>query len=237
MFERFTNRARGVMRRTEDEARLLGHNYIDTEHFLLALVYDQGGTAARVLRSLGVEEPAVRDLVDQAVSRGSGAPEGHIPFTPRGKQVLELTLREALQLGCNYLGTEHMLLALFRVGEGVALQVLTQLGVERAAAARQIALLTGRRGTGGAGSQTSSGAPAETEPPEAEPAEAEPARVSFPAGVVVAQLQRISGRLTEIERRLGTDEMAALRAEVARLTALLREHGISADPPPVARQP
>jgi ATP-dependent Clp protease ATP-binding subunit ClpC len=128
MFERFTDRARHSVVAAQDEARSLGHNYIGTEHLLLGLLAEPDGIAGRVLAQLGIAAEGTRADVEQVVGRGDSSPSGHIPFTPRAKKVLELSLREALQLGHNYIGTEHILLGLVREGEGVAAQVLTRRG-------------------------------------------------------------------------------------------------------------
>jgi len=130
VFERFTDRARRTVVFAQEEARMLNHDYIGTEHILLGLLREEEGVAARALTSLGVSLEAVRRDVGEIVGRGSEVPRGHIPFTPRAKKVLELSLREALQLGHNYIGTEHILLGLIREGEGVAAQVLQKLGAD-----------------------------------------------------------------------------------------------------------
>jgi ATP-dependent Clp protease ATP-binding subunit ClpC len=130
LFERFTDRARRVVVLAQEEARLLNHNYIGTEHILLGLLNEGEGIAAKALESLGINLSAVREQVVEIIGQGQQAPTGHIPFTPRAKKVLELSLREALQLGHNYIGTEHILLGLIREGEGVAAQVLQKLGAE-----------------------------------------------------------------------------------------------------------
>jgi len=130
MFERFTDRARRVVVLAQEEARLLNHNYIGTEHILLGLLNEGEGIAAQALENLAIELKSVRDEVVKIIGQGQQSPSGHIPFTPRAKKVLELSLREALQLGHNYIGTEHILLGLIREGEGVAAQVLQQLGAE-----------------------------------------------------------------------------------------------------------
>ncbi len=130
MFERFTDRARRVVVLAQEEARLLNHNYIGTEHILLGLIHEGEGVAARALESLGINLDGVRHEVVEIIGQGQQAPSGHIPFTPRAKKVLELSLREALQLGHNYIGTEHILLGLIREGEGVAAQVLQKLGAD-----------------------------------------------------------------------------------------------------------
>jgi ATP-dependent Clp protease ATP-binding subunit ClpA len=130
VFERFTGRARRVVVLAQEEARMLNHNYIGTEHILLGLIGEGEGLAARALQSLRISLEAVRSEVESIVGQGQAAPTGHIPFTPRAKKVLELSLREALQLGHNYIGTEHILLGLIREGQGVAAQVLQKLGAD-----------------------------------------------------------------------------------------------------------
>ena len=128
MFERFTDRARRVVVLAQEEARLLNHDYIGTEHILLGLVHEEQGVAARALTELDISLEAVRTEVEETVGQGTSPSPGHIPFTPRAKKVLELSLREAIQLGHNYIGTEHILLGVIREGEGVAAQVLVKLG-------------------------------------------------------------------------------------------------------------
>src|SRR3974377_959596 len=144
MFERFTDRARRVVVLAQEEARMLNHNYIGTEHILLGLIHEGGGGRAKALESLGISLEAVRAQVEEIIGHGGTAPSGHIPFTPRAKKVLELSLREALQLGHNYIGTEHILLGLVREGEGVAAQVLVNLGADLSRVRQQvIQLLSG----------------------------------------------------------------------------------------------
>jgi len=138
MFERFTDRARRVVVLAQEEAQLLNHNYIGTEHILLGLIHEGQGVAARALESLGISLEAVRAQVEEIIGQGQTAPTGHIPFTPRSKKVLELSLREALQLGHNYIGTEHILLGLVREGEGVAAQVLVKLGADLSRVRQQV---------------------------------------------------------------------------------------------------
>jgi ATP-dependent Clp protease ATP-binding subunit ClpC len=138
VFERFTDRARRIVVLAQEEAFLLKHTYIGTEHILLGLLSEREGVAGRVLESLGISLDSVRHQVEQRVGRGTSAPQGHIPFTPRAKKVLELALREALQLGHNYIGTEHLLLGLIREGEGVASQVLGKLGADLDTVRRQV---------------------------------------------------------------------------------------------------
>jgi|Tabmets5t2r1_1033131.scaffolds.fasta_scaffold05659_3 Clp amino terminal domain, pathogenicity island component len=128
MFERFTDRARRVIVLAQEEARLLNHDYIGTEHLLLGLIHEEEGVGALALKSLGISLETARAQVEGIIGQGQSAPTGHIPFTPRSKKVLELSLREALQLGHDYIGTEHILLGLIREGEGVAAQVLVKLG-------------------------------------------------------------------------------------------------------------
>ena len=128
MFERFTDRARRVVVLAQEEARMLSHNYIGTEHLLLGLLREENGLAAHVLTGMDVSLGAAREQVLVIIGTGESAPSGHIPFTPRAKKVLELSLREALQLGTDYIGTEHLLLGLLREGEGVAAQILVKLG-------------------------------------------------------------------------------------------------------------
>jgi ATP-dependent Clp protease ATP-binding subunit ClpC len=157
MFERFTDRARRVVVLAQEEARMLSHNYIGTEHILLGLIHEGEGVAAKALESLGISLEAVRAQVEEIIGQGQQAPSGHIPFTPRAKKVLELSLREALQLGHNYIGTEHILLGLIREGEGVAAQVLVKLGADLNRVRQQvIQLLSGYQGKESA----TSGAPA-----------------------------------------------------------------------------
>ena len=160
MFERFTDRARRVVVLAQEEARMLNHNYIGTEHILLGLIHEGEGVAAKALESLGISLDAVREQVQEIIGTGTQAPSGHIPFTPRAKKVLELSLREALQLGHNYIGTEHILLGLIREGEGVAAQVLVKLGADLSRVRQTvIQLLSGYQGkeaaTAGVGGQSS----------------------------------------------------------------------------------
>ncbi|MFI9012235.1 ATP-dependent Clp protease ATP-binding subunit [Actinosynnema sp. NPDC053489] len=147
MFERFTDRARRVVVLAQEEARMLNHNYIGTEHILLGLIHEGEGVAAKALESLGIALEGVRQQVEEIIGQGQQAPSGHIPFTPRAKKVLELSLREALQLGHNYIGTEHILLGLIREGEGVAAQVLVKLGADLNRVRQQVLqLLSGYSG-------------------------------------------------------------------------------------------
>jgi len=161
MFERFTDRARRVVVLAQEEARLLNHNYIGTEHILLGLIHEGEGVAAKSLEALDIKLEQVRGQVEEIIGPGQQAPSGHIPFTPRAKKVLELSLREALQLGHNYIGTEHILLGLIREGEGVAAQVLVKLGADLHRVRQQvIQLLSGYQGK----EPATSGGPAEGTP-------------------------------------------------------------------------
>ena len=148
MFERFTDRARRVVVLAQEEARALNHNYIGTQHILLGLIHEGEGVAAKALESMGISLEAVRTEVEDIIGTGGHPPSGYIPFTPRAKKVLELALREALQLGHKYIGTEHILLGLIREGEGVAAQVLVKLGADLSSVRQQvIQLLSGYEGS------------------------------------------------------------------------------------------
>ena len=138
MFERFTDRARRVIVLAQEEARMLNHNYIGTEHILLGLIHEGEGVAAKALESLEISLDAVRQQVEEIIGQGQQAPSGHIPFTPRGKKVLELSRREAEQLGHSYIGTEHILLGLIGEGDGVAAQVLVKLGADQNRVRQQV---------------------------------------------------------------------------------------------------
>ena len=185
MFERFTDGSRRVVVLAQDEARMLNHNYIGTEHILLGLIHEGGGVAARTLESLGIGLDAVRQQVEEIIGQGQQAPSGHIPFTPRAKKVLELSLRESLQLGHGYIGTEHILLGLLREGDGVAAQVLVKLGADLNRVRQQvIQLLHGYQGqdVGSAGSHLG-----------------ERARAGLPDDALV-RFDALDRRLTALER-------------------------------------
>jgi ATP-dependent Clp protease ATP-binding subunit ClpC len=144
VFERFTDRARRVVVLAQEEARLLNHNYIGTEHELLGLIHEEEGVGGRALEALGISLDAARHQVEGIIGVGQAAPTGHIPFTPRAKKVLELALRESRRLGHNYIGTEHILLGLIREGEGVGAQVLQNLGADlRSVRQAVLQILTG----------------------------------------------------------------------------------------------
>ena len=201
MFERFTDRARRVVVLAQEEARMLNHNYIGTEHILLGLIHEGEGVASKALEQLGVSLDSVREQVQEIIGQGQQAPTGHIPFTPRAKKVLELSLREALQLGHNYIGTEHILLGLIREGEGVAAQVLVKLGADLARVRQTvIQLISGYQG----GKETAGAAAG----PGSGPAEGTPAGSlvldQFGRNLTVAaregKLDPVIGREKEIER-------------------------------------
>jgi ATP-dependent Clp protease ATP-binding subunit ClpC len=159
MFERFTDRARRAVVLAQEEARMLDHDYIGTEHLLLGLIHEREGVAARALEALGMSLSDVRGEVESVIGRGDTPPAGRIPFTPRAKKVLELSLREALQLGHNYIGTEHILLGLVREGEGVGARVLTERGATLEGVREQVLSIIG----------SVAGAAPSTEPEAAEP--------------------------------------------------------------------
>jgi ATP-dependent Clp protease ATP-binding subunit ClpC len=138
MLERFTNRARRVIVLAQEEARMLKHNYLGTEHILLGLIHDGEGAAAKALHSMGISLEAVRHQVEEIIGQGQQAPGPHIPFTPRAKKVLELSSREAKKLGHKHIGTGHLLLGLIREGKGVAAQALVQLGTDMPTVRQQV---------------------------------------------------------------------------------------------------
>ena len=146
LFQRFTDRARRVVHLAKEEAWLLGHGYVGTEHLLLGLLYEGNGVAAKALSSLGVSLDEVRARVEEIIGRGDGSHQGDTPFTPRTKKVLELSLQEALRLGHHYIGTEHILLGLLREGEGVGAQILTDLGADHARVMERVIDLLNERG-------------------------------------------------------------------------------------------
>jgi ATP-dependent Clp protease ATP-binding subunit ClpC len=187
MFERFTDRARRVVVLAQEEARALDHNYIGTEHVLLALAREGEGVAARALEAMDIRLDALREQVEEIVGRGKEAPSGHIPFTPRAKKVLELSLRESLQLGHDYIGTEHILLGLLREGEGVAVQVLVRLGADLNRVRQQVIQVLG----GGRGEAREPGTRVIGGPRESWLTE------------IQNTLTTIADRLTAIERHLG----------------------------------
>ena len=202
MFERFTDRSRRVVVLAQEEARMLNHEYVGTEHILLGLIREDGGVAAQALGSLGITEEAARRQVEEIVGRGQTGPaSGHLPFTPRGKKVLQLSLREAIALGHGYVGTEHILLGLIREDEGVATRVLNGLGADPSTIRQQVIRLvsarqiheeprTGR--TGGRKRKQLSG--------------------------LRDQLDSVSWRLSVLEQRVGTTaDLAQLDREIAQI--------------------
>jgi len=200
MFERFTDRARRVVVLAQEEARMLNHNYIGTEHILLGLIHEGEGVAAKALESMGISLEGVRAQVEEIIGQGQQAPSGHIPFTPRAKKVLELSLREALQLGHNYIGTEHILLGLIREGEGVAAQVLVKLGADLNRVRQTvIQLLSGYQGK----EAVASGGPAE----------------GTPAGSTV--LDQFGRNLTQAARESKLDPVIGRDTEIERVMQVL----------------
>jgi ATP-dependent Clp protease ATP-binding subunit ClpC len=210
MFERFTDRARRVVVLAQEEARVLNHNYIGTEHLLLGLIHEGDGIAARALASFGVDLEKARAQVEQIIGRGQHATSGHIPFTPRAKKVLELSLREALQLGDNHIGTEHILLALLREGEGVAAQVLIRLGAELKRVRREVSDLRQREGP-----ETGERLAAERESRALQVSARRsrpPSARDRPWDDILVLLTDISERLHVVERRLGISPAPVARA-------------------------
>jgi hypothetical protein len=193
MFERFTDRGRRVVVLAQEEARMLNHNYIGTEHLLLGLIRESGGVAARALESLGLSLEAVRQQVEEIIGQGQQPPGGHIPFTPRAKKVLELAHREAHALGHDYIGTEHLLLGLIREGDGVAAQVLVKLGADLNRARQQVIQLV----TGGAGAGAASEASQPGQRAGARPFDEALARID------ALTLDELDRRLAAIERWVG----------------------------------
>jgi ATP-dependent Clp protease ATP-binding subunit ClpA len=253
MFERFTDRARRVVVLGQEEARLLNHDYIGTEHLLLGLIHEGEGVAAKALESLGIRLGAVRSQVEEVIGQGQSAPVGHIPFTPRAKKVLELSLRESQQLGHNYIGTEHILLGLIREGQGVAAQVLVKLGADLSRVRQQvIQLLSGYVGGREAAEQAGEQAGVRTRlvrmtvPDDLRELEEQLAQArrekeaaidaeDFDQAAALRDKERqLRGRLVEREREwtAGVDLAAVLQEnqrlhrQVERLRELLRRHGI-----------
>jgi Clp amino terminal domain, pathogenicity island component len=246
MFKRFTDRARRVVVLAQEEARHLEHNYIGTEHLLLGLLHEDQGIAAKTLEQLGISLEAVRGQVEEIIGRGSTAPAGHIPFTPRAKKVLELSLREAKRLKHNYIGTEHLLLALVREGEGVAAQVLVGLGADLPRVREQVLGLLAE------GNQEAAAALARTRlvhmtvPDDLRQLEEEIARVRRQKETAIDAQDFITATaLRDVEKQLlarklereqewtaGVDVQAVIaenqrvHRELERLRELLRQHGI-----------
>jgi ClpA/ClpB-like protein/UvrB/UvrC motif-containing protein len=263
MFERFTDRARKIVVLAQEEARRLEHNYIGTEHILLGLIREGEGVAAVTLKALGIRLDPVRQQVEEIIGRGQETPQGHIPFTPRAKKVLELSLRESKQLGHNYIGTEHILLGLIREGDGVAAQVLVRLGADQNRVRQQvIQLLHGRtaeepRPGAEAGLETAeqqltaieqAGMGPDTsdldEQIEAVRTEKEAAidAQDFEQAVLLRHREKqllIAKAARQKQRDAGhpanpdlAEQSRQLAAEVERLRALLRQHGIDPEDKP-----
>jgi ATP-dependent Clp protease ATP-binding subunit ClpA len=204
MFEKFTDRARRVVVLAQEEARMLSHDYIGTEHLLLGLVHEGAGVAVVALESLGISLDDVRRDVEEMIGRGQHELSGHIPFTPRAKKVLELSLRESQQLGAGYIGTEHILLGLIREGEGVAAQVLVKLGADLNRARQQVLQILGERTPREAGEpeagglrEAAAGGLAGNEP--------RVRIVGSPAQLaeILNRLRSMDARLAAVERHLG----------------------------------
>jgi hypothetical protein len=217
MFERFTNQSRRVVVLAQEEARMLDHNYIGTEHLLLGLLHEGRGSAARALEAVDVTLQAARDQVVEIIGRGQAQPSGHIPFTPRAKKSLELSLREALQLGDGYIGTGHLLLGLIHQGDGVAVQILGNLGADlKDLRARVTEELRGNPEEG----------------QDVPPAERERQQLKvYLRGEVKGLLDTIDDRLSAIERRLGITRpvSAALRSLEVRIAQVRRDKEAAID--------
>ena len=220
MFERFTNRARRVVVLAQEEARMLNHNYVGTEHLLLGLIHEGQGTAAKALESLGIGLDMVRREVEEVIGEGQEAPSGHIPFTPRAKKVLELSLREALELNHNYIGTEHILLGLIREGEGVAAQVLVRLGADLDRVRQQVIdLLAAYKARAEEAEQAVPSEPAEPSAPSASAAPAEGRRRERQAVALAGRIEAIEARLSAIELRLGSGpDLGDLDEQITQVT-------------------
>ncbi len=257
MFQRFTDRARQVVVLAQDEARRLDHNYIGTEHILLGLIREGDGVAARTLESLRIGLDAARQQVEEIIGRGQQEPSGHIPFTPRAKKVLELSLRESMQLGHDYIGTEHILLGLIRESDGVAAQVLVRLGADSDRVRQQvIKLLHGypaeEPGPGAevrsemAGQRAGIGPDTSDLDEQIEVARAEKEAAIEAQDFEQAAAQRDQETQLRAAKAARQEQWAAghpakpdlaeqsrqLAAEVERLRALLRQHGIDPEDKP-----
>ncbi len=206
MFERFTERARRVMVLAQEEARLLNHNFIGTEHLLLGLIHEGEGVAAKALEQLGISLEAVREKVEETMGAPSTAAGGSPPFTPRAKKVLELSLREALQLGHNYIGTEHILLGLVREGEGVAARVLVDLGADLSRVRQQVIQLLS--GYGSQGKEGSSAGPSSGTGSQ-----------ETPSGSLV--LDQFGRNLTQLARDKKLDPVIGREKEIERVMQVL----------------
>jgi ATP-dependent Clp protease ATP-binding subunit ClpC len=214
LFERFTDRARRVVVLAQEEARLLNHNYIGTEHILLGLIHEGEGVAAKALESLSISLEGVRAQVEEIIGQGGSSPSGHIPFTPRAKKVLELSLREALQLGHNYIGTEHILLGLIREGEGVAAQVLVKLGADLSRVRQQVIQLLSGYQSGG----TSSGTGEKGQPTAAGVGQSSSGGDATQGSLVLDQFGR---NLTTMAREKKLDPVIGREKEIERIMQVL----------------
>ena len=217
MFERFTNQSRRVVVLAQEEARMLDHNYIGTEHLLLGLLHEGRGSAARALQAMDVTLQAARDQVIEIIGRGQEQPSGHIPFTPRAKKSLELSLREALQLGDGYIGTGHLLLGLIHQGDNVATKILDNLGADLKDLRTRV-------------TEELRGDPEEGQ--DVPPAERERQQLKvYLRGEVKGLLDTIDDRLSAIERRLGITRpvSAALRSLEARIAQVRRDKEAAID--------
>jgi ATP-dependent Clp protease ATP-binding subunit ClpA len=217
MFERFTNQSRRVVVLAQEEARMLNHNYIGTEHLLLGLLHEGRGSAARALEAMDVTLQAARDQVIEIIGRGQAQQTGHIPFTPRAKKSLELSLREALQLGDGYIGTGHLLLGLIHQGDNAAVKILDSLGADlKDLRARVTEELRGNPEEG-----------QDVPPPERERQQLK----VYLRGEVKGLLDTIDDRLSAIERRLGITHPAptALRSLEVRIAQVRRDKEAAID--------
>src|SRR3984885_6391258 len=218
MFERFTNQSRRVVVLAQEEARGLHHNYIGTEHILLGLLRDSEGAAATALAAADVTLEGARREVETIIGRGQQEPSGHIPFTPRAKKVLELSLREAVQLGDNSIGTGHVLLGLIRESDGVAVQMMINLGADPGSIRQRVHQEL--RNSPGDDPPTPRNPCTHTTPPPPSP----PPAPSTPSTPAAARMRLEMRHRKEVQDYL--DTIARLRAEIARLRAVLDEHGI-----------
>ena len=199
----------------QEEARLLNHNYIGTEHILLGLIHEGEGVAAKALESLGISLEAVRRQVEEIIGQGGSSPSGHIPFTPRAKKVLELSLREALQLGHNYIGTEHILLGLIREGEGVAAQVLVKLGADLSRVRQQVIQLLSGYGQSGPGKEPAAGSAPAAQSSQSGSSANEPANQGS------AVLDQFGRNLTQLAREKKLDPVIGRVRELERVMQVL----------------
>ena len=203
MFEKFTDRARRVVVLAQEEARMLNHNYIGTEHILLGLIHEGEGVAAEALNGVGISLDEVRQQVEEMVGPGRISPSGQIPFTPRAKMVLELSLRESLHMSHNYIGTEHILLGLLREGKGVAAKVLVKLGADLNRVRREVNQLI----SGGRPDEEMAATPFFFEEATTPPFVAY-TKVLGEIGEILSTLRDIAQRVKRIEQRLAGDDAA-----------------------------